>query len=319
MYTESPEPATGVLLGPQRLAVTVDRELPALAADGQVAAISAGWQEREAEDDELQAALGNRAINLCLHARGDAVFRDDPELKDAHRVKQDRLRSIQALYRGRLVHSIAAVHELQRARGPADLIADEITAAIDAIRLVDRQHLDRVTAINDEYEAALRPGERPVVAAHREAIADILAGCAAVAITGGHVATILNRLRLFDLGPLIRGLPIVAWSAGAMSLTDRVILFHDSPPQGRGNAEILEAGLGLFPGVVVLPHARRRLLLDDPIRVSLFARRFAPARAIALDERCKIAFVDPGGPCGNELTRVLGEDGAVRPMEPQCP
>lgn len=312
--------ATGVLLGPQRLAVTVDRELSALEARqvvGPVAAITAGWQEREAEDQELQAALGNRAVNLRLHVRGDAVFAADPELTAIHRTKQDRLRHLQNLYRGRLAHAVAAVQDLQHARGPADLIESEIGAAIEAIRLVDRQHLGRVQDLQRAYEVEARPSERPVVAAQRAELAELLAGCGAVAIAGGHVASLLNRLRLFDLGPLIADKPILAWSAGAMTLTDRVVLFHDSPPQGRGNAEILDAGLGLFPGIVVLPHARRRLLLGDRDRVGLFARRFAPAVAVALDERCKLQF-DGERYCAGESTHALQSDGAVSPLEPTC-
>jgi len=315
LYTESPHTATGVLLGPQRLAVTVDRELDDLAVEGPVAAITCGWQEREAEDTELQEALGNRVINLRLHARGDTVFRDDRELRDAHRAKQDRLRQLQMLYRGRLEHAVAAVSELQEARGPEDLIASEITAAIEAIRLVDRQHLARVTLLNRDYEDANQPSTHPVVAEHRRELAEILDGCGAVAIAGGNVATILNRLRLFGLGDLLAGRTILAWSAGAMALTDRVVLFHDSPPQGRGNAEILDAGLGLFPGVVALPHARRRLLLSDPRRVSLFARRFAPARCVTLDERSRL--VREGGLYrAGPGTHGLGDGGRLTSLEP---
>ncbi len=314
MYTESPKPATGVLLGPQRLAVTVDAELDALQVDGPVAMITCGWQEREEEDRELHDALGHRAINLNLHARGDVVFRDDRELRDAHRAKQDRLRQLQVLYRGRLEHAVAAVHDLQAARGPADLIASEITAAIEAIRLVDRQHLARVTLLNRDYEDEMRPSSRPVVATHRQEIADILSGCGAVAIAGGNVATILNRLRLFGLREMLLGRTILAWSAGAMALTDRVVLFHDSPPQGRGNAEILDAGLALFPSLVALPHARRRLLLGDRRRVSLFARRFAPARCVTLDERSRL-LCDGENYRAGPLTRALCDGGDVVALE----
>ena len=310
--------ATGVLLGPQRLAITVDRELEAMKIEGPVAAITAGWQEREAEDQELQAALGNRAVNLMLHARSDAVGRDDPDLFAAHRAKQDRLRQLQALYRGRLAHALDAARELQKTEGPRDLVGPEIAAAIAAIQLVDRQHLARIQAIEDEYEATMRPYERPVVQAHREELADIISRCCAVAIAGGHVVSLLTRLRLFDVGPLIATRPILAWSAGAMCLTDRVVLFHDSPPQGQGNAEILEAGLGLFPGLVVFPHARRRLRLHDANRVALLAGRFAPALCVALDERSKVAY---DGACYAAAagTTVLGADGVLRQMEPRCP
>jgi hypothetical protein len=122
------------------------------------------------------------------------------------------------------------------------------------------------------------------VARHRRELRQILRGCAALAVAGGHVAVLLYRLRLFDLASLLDDQLIVAWSAGAMALAERVVLFHDRPPQGAGNAEVLDFGLGLFPAVVPLPHARRRLALDDPVRVGLLARRLLPATCVAMDE-----------------------------------
>ena len=53
---------------------------------------------------------------------------------------------------------------------------------------------------------------------------------------------------------------------------------------------MLGPGLGLFPDVVVLPHARRRLLLSDHARISVFARRHATAACYALDDRNWIRF-----------------------------
>ena len=78
-------------------------------------------------------------------------------------------------------------------------------------------------------------------------------------IAGGHVAVLVNRLRLFGMRALLGHKPIAAWSAGAMALTTRVLLFHDRPPQGAGNAEIFEHGLDLVPDAVFLPHAATRL------------------------------------------------------------
>jgi hypothetical protein len=69
-----------------------------------------------------------------------------------------------------------------------------------------------------------------------------------------------------------------------MALSERVVLFHDTPPQGPGNPEVLEHGLGLLRGAVVLPDAQRRLKLEEPGRIELLARRFAPARCYALDD-----------------------------------
>ena len=62
-------------------------------------------------------------------------------------------------------------------------------------------------------------------------------------IAGGHVASLLNRLKLFDVLGLAAGKPIFAWSAGAMVLTDRIVLFHDYPPYGSDIAQVLDAGL----------------------------------------------------------------------------
>jgi peptidase E len=105
-----------------------------------------------------------------------------------------------------------------------------------------------------------------------------------ICLAGGHVAVLLNRLRLFGLERLLRTRPVIAWSAGAMAISERIVLFHDHPPQGAGNAEIFEAGLGLVRGTVFLPHAASRLALGDRDRVSLLARRLSPAACVTLDD-----------------------------------
>ena len=84
--------------------------------------------------------------------------------------------------------------------------------------------------------------------------------------------------------PIKRDRDVLAWSAGAMALGRVIVLFHDRPPQGRGVAEVMDAGLGLYDDFLPLPHARRRLDLDDRQRVSIFADRFAPLQCAAMDE-----------------------------------
>ena len=69
-----------------------------------------------------------------------------------------------------------------------------------------------------------------------------------------------------------------------MALAERVVLFHDHPPQGAGNAELFEAGLGFVRDAVFLPHAATRLASRDPQRVALLARRMAPALCYTLDD-----------------------------------
>jgi hypothetical protein len=73
--------------------------------------------------------------------------------------------------------------------------------------------------------------------------------------------------------------------------------------------------------VVLLPHARARLLLDDTPRMAVFAQRFAPALCLPLEAGTRVALsgsgsgaLPGGGLPGGGLpagTRVLGEDGHV--------
>ena len=106
---------------------------------------------------------------------------------------------------------------------------------------------------------------------------------------------------------------LAGWSAGAIVLTERVVLYHDSPPQGPGNAEVLERGLSLARNMVALPHAVRRLRLNEPERVSRFARRMLPARCVILDDGGAL-ILDRNGWISDTGVRVLTSGGLVREM-----
>jgi peptidase E len=156
-----------------------------------------------------------------------------------------------------------------------------------AVAALDAHHLERVRQVHADFDEKWTPHGCEALGRARTEVEEQLEGCGGVAMAGGHVVVLLNRLRLLNMTPLLAGRPLVAWSAGAMVLTRQVVLFHDSPPQGFGDPEVLESGLGLCPGVVALPHARRRLRLNDPVRVAIFARRFSPDTCMALDENCR--------------------------------
>lgn len=307
-----------IVLGPQRFVITVTDELQRLGVSGRVATITAGWQEREAEDDELSAALGNRAVNLRLHARTDDVFAHDRGLFAAHRKRQDRLRQLQELYRLRLDRLMEATALLLSREGDPGLLGPEQDDAIAQLKALDAHHVRRMAEAHAEFEHEAMPGDRPALAHHRAEIAGILDDCDAVAVAGGHVLTLLGRMRLMDLASAMAGKPILAWSAGAMALTDRVVAFHDRPPEGAGNPEILDVGLGLAPGIVALPHANSRLNLDDGPRMSLFSRRFSPAHCICLDAGSRARLHGHHWSFGEGTSR-LQRDGHVRPIEGPLP
>ncbi|HXT51536.1 MAG TPA: Type 1 glutamine amidotransferase-like domain-containing protein [Thermoanaerobaculia bacterium] len=306
---------TVTLLGPQRARQTVAHAVRGGGVEGDVAVVTAGWQEREEEVDELSEHLGGGVVNLRLYARAEEVFRKDRALARAHRQRQDRLQRMQELYRLRLDHAMEAARLMLTRRGDPEVLDPEREASVAAIRELDRVHLERVRAVNAELDAALKPQQRPAVARHREELAKLLAGCSAFAVAGGHVALLLNRLRLFGIAEMIAGKPVFAWSGGAMVLGERLVLFHDHPPQGAGNAEVLEAGLGLFTGLLPLPHAKRRLKLDDRLRVALFARRFADVACVAMDDGAILRWQDGSwAPSGGDGSRRLLPDGGVEEL-----
>jgi hypothetical protein len=306
-------PARGshvTLLGPQRLQPTLGPVLESLGVDlARVATITAGWQEREPDDTDLHAHLGRRSTNLSLYLRAERVFRRDPELARAHHLRQAALRELQDLYNVRLDHAMAAAYELYARNDASRWVAEARIAAVDAIRTLDAQHLTRERDIHAEYTEQWQPQQRDPVARERKEIDAVLRDSSAVAIAGGHVAVLLNRLRLFGLDTALRGRVVVAWSAGAMAISDRVVLFHDQPAHGMGNAEVLDIGLGLAPGVVPLPHARHRLRLDDRDRVALFAARFAPAACVPMNEGARIDLGPDGWSAAPGTQRLLPAGG----------
>jgi hypothetical protein len=302
-----------VLLGPQRLQPTLNQAVASLRAEGTLATITAGWEERESEDREMRDHLGGRTVNLKLWERAEDVARRDPELNAASNERRERIRLQHELYRLRLGHALDAARDLLKrepSNGDADILIAEREAAIEAVRTLDAFHMMRVVDVQHEFESRMKPLERDSVDKHRREIAQILADCSALCVAGGHVVVLLHRMRLFDVLGLMNGQPIFAWAAGTMALSERVVLFHDSPPQGPGNAELFEQGLGVFPNLLPLPHARKRLRLHDRHKVALMARRFAPAQVIAFDS---LTRMDWDGECwhGQPGTQRLTEKGIL--------
>jgi hypothetical protein len=112
-------------------------------------------------------------------------------------------------------------------------------------------------------------------------------------ITGGHVGVLLHLLHVFGLAGVIKP-PVITWSAGAMALSARVVLFGDHAPYGHQDAEFYAAGLGLYDQAVPFPHPRRRLRLADHDRQQLLAAGLAPHPGLLLDDGVRLDLVDGG-------------------------
>jgi hypothetical protein len=313
--------ATTVLLGPQRFMTTAGTTLRALEVEGPVATITAGWEEREDQDDELNTVLDGRGRNLRLHHRLFDVLDKDERFAAAALTFRDRHDELLSFYRLRLEGALQTVYAVQRRSSAHGTAEAALTDAIHAVRRLDDWYSTELKSLYREIDARAPAAESEVIAWHRGELAGMLADSAALVITGGHVGMLLRTLRLFAL-PISDELPVIAWSAGAMALTSRVVLFHDHAPQGSQEAEVYDRGLGRVPGVIALPHARRRLRLDDRARCAVLARRFPDHRLLLLDDGTSAVFGSGGEPVAEPAgtaygllphgVRVLTHDGVVQ-------
>jgi len=296
------------VLGPQRQP-TLNRVLAKLDIEGPIAAINAGWQEREADDGELMAMLGGRGRNLGLHGRWFDALHADPEYAAAEREHRVVLDQVQQLYLLRLDHALRATYGVLQRAEPHPRTRDAAAAdALEIVRLIDATHVRRIRELRDAFVDAWSPAARDTFAGHVAEVTEQLSQAGCLVMAGGHVGELVWLLEVFDVA---RHLPaqVVAWSGGAMVLTERIVLFHDRVAHGPAQAEVLDHGLGLLRDVVLLPHARRRLRTDDPVRMSVLARRFAPARCVVLDDGVSLDL-------GRDSTlpddaRVVTDDGRI--------
>lgn len=303
-YT-GPPPLT--LLGPQRNP-RVDAVLTSMGLFGaRVALVNAGWQERESDDWLLVEQAGGNTVNLRLWQRMQLVWDADPEFARADRDRRAQLEESQEMYLVGLEHCVLALRALlDRPARTAWLHERAVRDAEDVLRGLDRTHMARVEEIYQEFWRHWPPHERRAVAEQRDHLAGELAGADALVVAGGHVGVLLGALHLFNLAPLLR-MPVIAWGAGAMAMTDEVVLFHDHAAQGPAMPEVFSGGLGRVHGVVALPSARERLDLANQRRMGILGRRFAPSQCLLLDEGAQVAIAPDGRlPAG---APVLGADG----------
>jgi hypothetical protein len=299
------------LLGPQRRP-TVGQVAADIATDGPIATVTAGWLEREPDDVELDRELGGRGANLGLYRRWLEVLDNDREYANAELEHRAVLDELQELYVVQLDHALRALYEVAQRGGKHRRTAAAIADALAVVRLIDERHRDQVWGAQADFVEAWRPTERPLIAAHAAAVNLILGDAAALVVAGGHVGVLVHVLRLFGVRPAA-SMPLIAWSAGAMALTERVVLFHDRIPHGPVHAELYGDGLSVIPHAVLLPHARRRLRVDDHTRMSVLARRFEPASCVVLDDGARLDLGADGSLPPH--ARVIDADGHIGTVE----
>ena len=322
------------LLGPQR-EPRLDTIVEALGLTGRhFATITAGWRDREGDDGLLRDLLGGRTTNLRLWNLMQQVWDADPELEQADRERRATMSELQSLYNIGLEHAADALYKI-RDYTPRNPWAQDLAVAdaLDIVSALDARHLARVEELHQDFYDRHQPQYLDAVVTARFAVGQALRDTDAIVITGGHVGVLLGLMHMFNLAPGLAQFghdeagrqvstprlhrPIIAWGAGAMVLTERVLLFYDDAVQGPDVAEMLMKGLGLTRDIVALPSSRERLDLKNVPRMAGLVSRLAPAHALLLDERVTVTLEADGRlPAG---ARILGAEGTATTYQPAPP
>jgi hypothetical protein len=284
---------------------------------GPVALVSAGWRHDEPRDEPLREAVGLPVHNLGLYAAFRVLEREASDLVSAYTLKQSTLRRIKERYRTAIVPALTAARELYARRRDGD--CPWFQQAIRNLQTIDAIFLAESDRLHVEFDEQARPFGHRRVRAEVDRIREKLADCDAVLLAGGHVGVLRNRLAFFGFDRWLADRKVFAWSAGAMALTDRVVLFHDHTAHGVGLAEVLDRGLALVPNVVFLPHARERLALGDVENVAILARRFAPCRAIGLQNGAVLTGPGLASTGARDAALLLAPDGTLAPLPDSSP
>ena len=285
-----------VLLGPQRFLTTAGTVVRSVAPDGPVATVTAGWQDREAADDELDEVMGGRSRNLHLYGRlSDVLTTDDHFATEAlrHRDAMDELAGIYSLRLQRALDSAYAV-----ARRPArdDIAESAFADAVRAVRDIDAWYLRAVDELYGELETAAPPESSEQIARHRHEVAELLGDATVLAVAGGHVGILLRCLRLFAVVPSPE-VPVVAWSAGRDGADRAGGALQRPRPAGRAGRGGLGPRRRAGPrrgrdAARAPPAAARRPRAREGVRAAVraghlpAARRRHPGRASATTARC---------------------------------
>ena len=227
MRADPPRMRSTHLLGPQRFLTTAGAVVRSLGVEGPVATITAGWEERESDDGELDTVLEGRSQNLRLFGRMmDVLEHDRGRGRRGPRAAGRRRRP-----RRRSTPSASTTPSTRCTRCAAARVARTCwprptRTASTPIRRLDQWYLDEVRALYSEAYATGAAGAQralgPAPGGGRRGPGRLV-GARRRRRSRGHAAAHDAVL----LGPPPAELPVVAWSAGAMAMTRTVVLFND--------------------------------------------------------------------------------------------
>jgi len=309
------------ILGPQREAPTLPKIIHEQYSEAKIAVISAGWRHEESELRPLARDLKRPLELLPLYQWFDELGQQEPALSQEHSLRQKQIKSYKESYRLRLKFGMDFLSEIKKRhkRNP-DLYTTDLQEAQSEISNIDENVIRRLNHIRNDYPNLLTPWKHPSSEPFHQEIKETLDTCDVLLITGGHVAILRNRMFFFGCTQLLRdfleaGKTIIAWSAGAMTLCDQIVLYYDDPPEGEGIAEVLDTGCSLIPNALFFPHARQRLHLDDDLRIAALAKRFHNYQCLTLEKNTHLIWKNGAWVYSNHAHR-LTSNGACELFAP---
>lgn len=152
---------------------------------------------------------------------------------------------------------------------------------------------DHLVDLLDEIERRAFDGSGlaydPAWRAAKERLEQRILSANSIILFGGQLDQLLDALRFFRLREALsealrRGTQLVAMSAGAMVLCERVIIYDDMSATRR-DFQLHDRGLALVRDIQLFPHCTERIQTDDPDNLAYLARRFRHHACVGLNQR----------------------------------
>jgi peptidase E len=195
-------------------------------------------------------------------------------------------------------------------------LSRELRHALETLEANDQHLVDLLREIEQRAFDAAGLAYDPAWRAARERLEQRILSANTLIFFGGRLDLLLDALRFFRLRDAIsealrRGAQIVAMSAGAMVLCERVIVYDDLAATPR-DFQLYDRGLAIVRDIQLFPHCTERIQTDDPENLAYLARRFRHHACVGLNQRSFLLFeLEP------RRATSVGEDDGVYVFDPE--
>jgi hypothetical protein len=283
---------------------------------------------------QYEGGFDRTLVNLSLLKEQRDLLAAEPALSEAWTELRQVVATARRFYLEHNAHVLALFRRTlaeAKAREPAltlpRLIAESARAlgghslAVYALARELRQAFQTLEANDDHLFELLGDIERrafnaagidyhPGWRAARATLESRILSANSILLLGGRLDLLLDAFRFFRLRDAVaealrRGTQIVAMSAGAMALCERIIVYDDFA-ETRRDFQLYDRGLEIVREIQLLPHCMERIQTDDPDNLAYLARRFRHHVCVGLNQR-SFLLLTPGS---GHATSQGEEDGA---------